>query len=94
MSSTMSKTMSFAPALSACAAAAAIVLAPIAAADEPTGCAGTGNTSTNETVCQSPGDASIVAPPPNTGNDGLPSGHDANVQNGPYGPSGSTPPLS
>lgn len=69
-------------------AAAAVVLAPGAYAgggDAP--CAGEGNA----TVCEKPGNANVIATPPEQPGGGASSG--GNGQNGPYGPSGSQPPV-
>jgi hypothetical protein len=89
----MSKKNIFAAsALSACAAAAAIALGPIASADGPADCAGADNTAPNPTVCQDPGNASIGAPGAG-GGDAAGGNNGANAQNGPYGPSGDVPPV-
>jgi len=66
-------------ALSAPVAAIGIALGAAASADPPDNCTVTGNA----TVC----DPSISAPPPSD------NGGQSGSQNGPYGPSGDTPPV-
>lgn len=77
-------------------AAAAVALAPGAYADDgPTPCSNEGSA----TVCQKPGNANVIATPPDTGGGGASAGGGGGVssggggQNGPYGPSGSQPPV-
>ncbi len=75
--------------LVAAGASAAVVLAPAAYADGGSApCADEGSA----TVCQAPGNANVIATPPDQGGSGA-SGGGGNSQNGPYGPSGSQPPV-
>lgn len=75
-------------AATAAGAAMAIVLAPLATAESPNqSCDNVGTA----TVCQSPGNSSIVTAPP-LGH-GLIGQSQANVQNGPYGSWGNLPPI-
>jgi len=73
-------------------ATAAVVLAPGANADGGSApCADEGSA----TVCQSPGNANVIATPPEQagGSGGGGASGGGNSQNGPYGPSGSQPPV-
>lgn len=72
-------TKSFALAAFAAAAAASVLMAPLANADdEPC------DVSASVTVCESNGSAALVATPPEVS---------GGFQNGPYGPAGDTAPV-
>lgn len=74
--------------LAVAGATAAVLLAPGAYADGGDAqCAGEGGA----TVCQKPGNANVIATPPEQAGGGASGG--GNGQNGPYGPSGSQPPV-
>ena len=82
------KLIKTAPIVSACAAAAAIAFGPTAFAEEPNQC----TDASGAIVCEEPGNASVMAPPPAVGGQSG-GGNAANEQNGPYGPAGVTPPV-
>lgn len=76
--------------LVAAGTAAAVVLAPVAYADGGSApCADEGSA----TVCQAPGNANVIATPPEQSGSGASGGGGGNSQNGPYGPNGSQPPV-
>lgn len=88
--------ISITPMIAVAGAAAAVALAPGAYADNgPTPCSNEGSA----TVCQKPGNANVIATPPESGGGGGSAGGAGGVstgsggQNGPYGPSGSQPPV-
>jgi len=74
--------------IAAAGAVAAVALAPGAYADGGTApCSDEGSV----TVCEKPGNANVFATPPEQSGGGASGG--GNSQNGPYGPSGSQPPV-
>jgi len=84
----MSSKISIASMIAAAGATAAVVLAPGAYADGGDApCANEGGA----TVCEKPGNANVIATPPEQAGGGASGGQ--NGQNGPYGPSGSQPPV-
>jgi hypothetical protein len=71
-------------------ATTAVVLAPGAYADGGSApCADEGSA----TVCQAPGNANVIATPPEQSGGGASGSGGGNSQNGPYGPNGSQPPV-
>jgi hypothetical protein len=77
------KIMSLTSGMAACAAGAAILFAPGAAAQDPNDCTSVASA----TVCNS----NMPPPPANGADGGGPGG--ANNQNGEYGPAGDAPPV-